>query len=190
MTQPTALPFGLREVKVAMYTDAAATTLGAWVKFPNSRTLSFAEAEEFEDLRGDDALIASHGAGPQVEWELEGGGAPFEAVAVMYGGEVLETGSAPNRVKTLRKYGAGGGTQWYHSQRPYFKIMGRSISDSGGDMWCVIYRAKATDNLEGEMADSAFFLTGASGTGFPSNEVATLKRVWDWVQNETETALP
>lgn len=190
MTQPISLPFGLREVKVAMYTNQAATVLGAWVKFPNSRTFSFAEAEDFEELRGDDAVQASHGNGAQVEWELEGGGAPFEAVATMYGGEVIETGVAPNRVKTLRKYGAGGGTVWNHSQRPYFRTQGRAISDSGGDMWIVLYRCKATDNLEGEMADGQFFLTGASGIGYPSKEVATLNRVWDWVQNEQETLLP
>jgi hypothetical protein len=190
VTQPIALPFGLREVKVAMYNDAAATTLGAYVKFPNARTLSFAEAEEFEDLRGDDALQASHGLGAEVEWELEGGGLPLEAVATMYGGEVTETGVTPNRVKTHRKFGPGGGSAWYHSQRPYFRIRGRSISDSGGDVWCVIYRAKATDNLEGELADGQFFLTGASGKGYFSKETATLNRVYDWVQNETETALP
>lgn len=181
------LPFGLREIKLTPYTDAAATTLGVPVKLPNARTLSFAETEEFEDLRGDDALQASHGAGAQVEWELEGGGVSFEAVAVMYGGVVQTTGVTPNQIKTLTKYV---GTTYQQSQRPYFRIQGRSISDSGGDFWCVIYRAKATDNLEGEMADGQFFLTGASGLGYKSNEATTLNRVWQWVQNETETPLP
>lgn len=181
------LPFGLREIKVTPYTDAAATTLGTPVKLPNARTLSFAEAEEFEDLRGDDALQASHGSGAQVEWELEGGGVSFEAVAVMYGGVVATTGVTPNQIKTLSKYV---GTTYQQSQRPSFKIMGRSISDSGGDFWCVIWRCKATDNLEGEMADGQFFLTGASGLGYYSKEASSLNKLWEWVQNETETALP
>lgn len=187
MTMPTSLPFGLREIKLIPYTDAAATILGTAVKLPNSRTLSFAEAEEFEDLRGDDELVASHGSGPNVEWELEGGGVSFEAVAVMYGGVVSTTGVTPNQVKTITKYS---GTTYQQSQRPYFRIMGRSISDSGGDFWCLIYRCKATDNLEGEMADGQFFLTGASGLGYSSKEATTLKRVWQWVQNEQETPLP
>lgn len=181
------LPFGLREIKLIPYTDPAATTLGAAVKLPNARTLSFAEVEEFEDLRGDDALIASHGSGPHVEWELEGGGVGFEAVAVMYGGVVATTGVTPNQVKTLSKYVA---TTYQQSERPYFKIMGRSISDSGGDFWQVIFKCKSTDNLEGEMADGQFFLTGASGKGFRSTEAASLGKLWDWVQNETATALP
>ena len=109
------LPFGLREVRLTPYTDAAATTLGSAVKLPNSRTLSFAEVEEFEDLRGDDALQASHGAGAEVEWELEGGGVSFEAVAVMYGGVVQTTGVTPNQIKTITKYV---GTTYAQSQRP------------------------------------------------------------------------
>ena len=100
---------------------------------------------------------------------------------------LARAGVTPNQIKTLTKYV---GTTAAQSNRPYFKIMGRSISDSGGDFWCVIYRAKATDNLEGEMADGQFFLTGASDLGYKSNEASTLNRVWQWVQNETETPLP
>lgn len=180
------LPFGLRQVALTPYTDAAATTLGTSVYLPNPRTLSFAEVEEFEDLRGGDRLVTSHGNGGEVEWELEGGGTSFEAVAVMYGGIVNTTGVTPNQVKTLTKYV---GTTFAQSQRPSFRITGRSISDSGGDFWCIIYRAKATDNLEGEMSDGSFFLTGASGKGYASNEASTLNRIWQWVQNETETAI-
>lgn len=175
------LPYGLRDVKLTPYTTAAATTLGTSVDLPNGRTLSFAETEAFEELRGDDRLVATHGAGPQVEWELEAGGVSLEAVAVMYGGTVSTTGSTPNQVKKLRKK--------VTDVRPYFKIEGQVISDSGGDLHAVIYRAKATDNLTGEFADGQFFLTGASGVGMPSLEVANLDYVWDFVQNETATAI-
>ena len=175
------LPFGLRDVKLTPYTTAAATTLGTAVDLPYGRTLSFAEAEEFEELRGDDKLVATHGAGPNVEWELEGGGVALEAVAVMYGGTVSTTGSTPNQIKKLRKK--------VTDVRPYFKIEGQMISDSGGDVHVIIYRAKATGNLSGEFADGAFFLTGASGVGLPSLVVADLDYVWDLVQNETATAI-
>lgn len=183
MTQPTPLPFGLRDIRVTGYTDATATTLQAsGVDFPNARTLTFAETEEFEELRGDDQVVASHGSGPGVEWELEGGGLPFEAIAVMYGNTVQETGVAPNRVKTMDKT--------VDQVRPYFQIEGQSISDNGGDVHGIIYRAKATGNLAGEFADGAFFLTGASGIGLPSLMAASLKRVYRFVQNETVTAIP
>lgn len=175
------LPFGLRDIKVTPYTTAAATALGTSVNLPYARTLSFAEAEEFEQLRGDDQLIATHGAGPNVEWELEGGGISFEAGAVMYGGVVSTTGTTPNQIKKWRKK--------VTDVRPYFKIEGQVISDSGGDVHAVIYRCKATGNLSGEFADGAFFLTGASGVGLASLVPADLDYVWDFVQNETTTAI-
>lgn len=175
------LPYGLRDVKLTPYTTPAATTLGTAVDLPNARTLSFTEAEEFNELRGDDRLVASHGSGPNVEWELEGGGISFEAVRVMYGGTIEETGVTPNQVKKYYKK--------VTDERPYFKIEGQIISDSGGDLHAVIYRAKATDQLTGTFGDGEFFLTGASGTGFPSLMAGSLDRVWEFVQNETATAI-
>lgn len=177
------LPFGLRDLKLTPFTDLTATVYaGASIDLPNVRTLSFAEAEEFEELRGDDSLVATHGSGPNVEWELEAGGVSLEAVAAMYGGTVATTGTTPNQVKSLKKA--------VTQVRPYFKIEGQSISDSGGDLHCIIYRAKATDNLSGEFTDGSFFLTGASGTGLKSLVSADIDLVWAWVQNETAVSIP
>jgi hypothetical protein len=181
VTQPVPLPYGMRQIVVTPFTDNTYTAYGTSVALPNSRTLSFAEAAESNVLRGDDEEVASHESAPAVEWSLEGGGTPYEAIKVMYGGTVAETGSAPNRVKRLYKT-----TQ---DSRPYFKIEGRAISDSGGDLHIVIYRAKATGNLEGTMADQEFMLTAASGRGIGSKVVATLNRVWEFVQNETAVAI-
>lgn len=184
MTMPIPLPFGLRDVKITPYTDATATALAASsIDFPNSRVFSFAETEDFEELRGDDSLVATHGAGPSVQWELEGGGYSLEAVRAMYGGTISETGSAPNRVKKLRKLKT--------DLRPYFKVEGQIISDSGGDVHAVLWRCKATDDLSGEFSDGQFFLTGASGAGLgcliPGGDINV---VWDFVQNETAATIP
>lgn len=177
------LPYGLREIKLTPFTDDTATVYAASsIKFPNARTLSFSEAEEFEELRGDDKLITTHGSGPQVEWELEGGGFSFEAVRAMYGGTISETGIAPNRVKDFDKSA--------NDIRPFFKCQGRAISDSGGDFHAKIWRCRATDNLEGELADGAFWLTGASGTGLPSLVPAILDKLYTFTQNETPALIP
>lgn len=178
----TALPFGLRDVKVQLLTDDGTAVVGSKVDLPYGRTFSFAEAEDFEDLRGDDELIASHGAGPNVEWEIESGGLNFEAVRVMYGGNVTTSGVTPNIQKRWRKL--------KNDTRPYFTVEGQSISDSGGDVHCKLYRAKSTDNMEGELGDSAFFLTGGSGTGYGNNIVgADFGVVYDWFFNESVTAI-
>jgi hypothetical protein len=184
MTMPTPLPFGLRDVKLTRYTDATATALAASsIDLPNSRTFSFAEAEDFQELRGDDSLVATHGAGPIVNWSLEGGGVSLEAVQAMYGGTITTTGTTPNQVKRLRKL--------KNDVRPYFKVEGQMISDSGGDLHAVVWRCKATDDFSGDFADGQFFLTGASGQGLgcliPG---ADLGAVWDYVQNETAISIP
>lgn len=170
-----ALPFGLRDVKLRPLTGE---TAGASVDLPNSRTFSFTESEAFEELRGDDGLVALHGSGPTVSWDLEGGGTSFEAIKTMFGGTIIETGTTPNQIKTLRKLGT--------DQRPYFQVEGQAISDSGGDFHIVVYRCKADGDLSGTMADGSFMLTGASGRGLPR---ASDSRAWDFVQNESATAI-
>lgn len=185
MTMPTALPFGLRDIKFISYTDATATVLEEeLIDLPYARTLSFTESEDFEDLRGDDQLVTSHGSGPWVEWELESGGISLEAYAAMSGGTVTSSGTGSTLKKTYRKK--------VTDQKPYFAIVGQSISDSGGDLHCIIYRAKVTDNLEGEFGDQSFFLTSASGKGYgswrtdPAGEYGT---VFDFVQHVQLTAI-
>lgn len=180
MTLGRAIPFGMRDVKVTpLGTDGA--TPGSAVDLPIGRTLSFSETEEFEELRGDDAVQASHGSGPIVEWDLEAGGIMLEAYVVFAGGEVINSGVTPNQVKTYRKLTT--------DARPYFKMEGQALNDNGGDFHAVIYRAKADGALEGEMGDQTFWLTKASGKGYGSLESGKEDRSYDFVQNETTTAI-
>lgn len=182
MTLPIALPYGIRDVKVTPFTDDQLETLGTPVDLPNMQTLSFTEAEDFSELRGDDRLVTMRGQGSNVEWELEAGGLSLAAVRVMYGGVVTDSGVAPALKRQFRKKS--------RDTRPFFRIEGQAISDSGGDVHVIIYRCRATDNLEGELADGEFWTTGASGTGFASIAAATDDVIYDFVQNQAATAVP
>lgn len=175
------LPFGLRDVKLTPFTTEAATAYGTGVDLPVARTFSFSDSEDFEDLVGDDVTAASHGAGPQIEWELESGGLPFEAFKIMAGGTVAESGVTPAQKKIYTKLAT--------DSRPYFKAEGQAISDSGGDVHGIVYKAKATGELEGEFANGAFFLLAASGRGFASTVTADVGKLYDFVQNETAVAI-
>lgn len=175
---PIALPYGLRDVKITPYTDAAATTLAASsIDLPNSQTFSFTESEDFETLRGDDKDVATHGKGPSVDWELAAGGISFEAYVALAGGTVTTSGVSPNSIKTL--------TKKVTDSRPYFKVEGQSISDSGGDFHTVLYRCKATGDITGSQEDGKFWITGAKGKGYGSNMATSLDTVYDFIQNET-----
>lgn len=178
----TPLPYGLRDVKVQKLTDDGTATVGSKIDLPWARTFNFKETEDFEELRGDDTQAATHGAGPIVEWELESGGLSFEAMSVMYGGTVTTSGVTPNLKKRWRKMKS--------DTRPYFVTEGQSISDSGGDVHGIVYRCKATDDMEGEFSDGSFWLSGGKGQGM-GNLIAgpDLDALYDFIQNETVTAI-
>lgn len=172
----TPLPFGLRDVKIRPL--AGDGTPGVGVDLPNAQTFSFSESEDFEELRGDDGLVAVHGLGPAVDWELENGGLPLEALVIMYGGTITESGTTPNQVKTYDKGG--------YDQRPYFYVEGQAISDSGGDLHAILYRCRATGELSGEFSDGSFFITGSSGQALPRESD---DKLYSFVQNETAVAV-
>jgi len=182
MALDTSLPYGLRDVKLTAYTDVNGTTLATTsVDLPVARTLSFSDSEDFEELRGDDKLVAQHGSGPAVEWDLESGGLPFEAFQIMAGGTIVTSGTGTTEKKVFSKK--------VTDQRPYFKVEGQAISDSGGDLHTILYRCKATGELSGEFSDGAFFLTSASGVSIAPIGGVNADKLYDFVQNATVTAI-
>lgn len=170
-----ALPYGIRDIKVIPIN--ADGSLGTPVDLPVAQTLSFSEAEEYQELRGDDRLVAVHGQGPTVEFDLEAGGISLEAWQVMTGGDLSELGVTPNQTKTLTK-------KVTHA-RPYFRIEGQAINDVYGDTHVVIYKAKITENMEGEFTDGEFFVTSCSGQGIGDDDDNLYSFIW----NETESAI-
>lgn len=170
------LPYGLRDVQLRAISSAGVVATVA-IDLPVARTLSFSETEDFEELRGDDRVQAAHGNGPTCEWEFEAGGISLEAYAAFAGGTVTSSGTTPAIKKTYNKK--------VTDARPYVQIEGQAISDNGGDLHGLIYRAKADGSLEGEMGDGAFWLTSASGKGYADAG----DNVYDFIQNETVTPI-
>lgn len=162
MTAPVAdaLPYGVRDIKLTQYTDALGMVLGATsVDLPYIQTLNFTEAEEFSELRGDDKLITTRGRGSTVNWDLEAGGISAPAWATFTGGSVIESGLAPNRIIEMQKKST--------QARPWFRIDGKIISDSGGDVLVRIYRCRANGDITSNFADGEFTTTQVSGVGYP-----------------------
>jgi hypothetical protein len=183
----TTLPFGMRDIKLTAYTTGE-TLAASSTDLPNARTMSYTEAEDFTELRGDDKTITRRGSGAGVEWAMEGGGVSLDVVALMYGHTITSSGTTPAQVKIARKLAT--------ASRPFFKAEGQSISDSGGDYHVILYKCRSTGNLEGELNDGDFLLYTASGTAFPLQTAITgppavpVDTLYDLVQNETVTAIP
>ena len=183
MTAPVAdaLPYGVRDLKLTQYIDAAGNVLGTTsVDLPNIQTLSFSESEEFQELRGDDRLITTRGQGAQVDWDLEAGGMSTAVWAMLTGGSVIETGLTPNRVIELRKKGT--------ESRPFFRIDGKIISDSGGDILVRIYRCRCNDTIDADFSDGEFMTTAVSGVGMPLLD-DTNDLLYSIFRRETSSAL-
>lgn len=153
-----AIPFGLRQVKLVPLKDDGTEDTANAVFLPAARTFSFSETEDFETLEGDDRTVASHGAGPTVDWELEGGGISLKAWKVLAGGTTSTEGTTP---ASVNKY-----TKLNTESRPYFNVYGRAISDNGGDFETKVSRCKADSSIEGSMENGSFQLTSASGKGY------------------------
>jgi len=171
----TTLPYGLRDVKIRPI-DAAGT-VGASVDLPVARTLSFTEAEDYEELRGDDKVVAIRGKGPKIEWELESGGIALAAHKVLVGGTTTAAGVTPNASLALKKL--------VTDARPYFQAEGQAISDSGGDFHVLLYKLRASDAVEGELADGQFWITSASGEGIGDATDA----LYEFKANETAVTI-
>lgn len=162
MTAPVAdgLAYGVRDCKLTEYLDASGMVLGpSSVDLPYMQHLNFTEAEEFSELRGDDKLITTRGKGSQVNWDLEAGGLSTAAWAVITGGSVIESGLTPNRIIELRKRST--------QSRPYFRIDGKIISDSGGDILVRIYRCRANGDIQANFQDGEFQTSQIAGVGLP-----------------------
>jgi hypothetical protein len=178
---PHSLPYGLRKVVITPYTDANGTILSSTsYQFPIAQTLSFSETEEFDELRGDDRLAAIHGRGAEVDGSIEGGGISIQIWSLITGGQIVETGTAPNRQKRLKKKGT--------DARPYFRVDGQMISDSGGDVIARIYRCKCNGKIQAEFRYGQFQITSTDFKGTPLQSDGE-----DWlyeiIQNETKTTL-
>jgi hypothetical protein len=180
MTMPVALPFGARDLKISPYADALGTVLGTQsYDLPNLQTLTWSETEDFESLRGDDREVAQHGNGARVDWSVDSGGLSLICWSILSGGTIISKGLTPNRQEIMRKKGS--------DTRPYVRIDGQAISESGGDTWARLYRCKCNDTLDGEFSDGQFMSSGFSGVGLPLLDEGN-DLLYDIIRNEQITS--
>jgi hypothetical protein len=180
-TLPNALPYGIKQLMLTPYQDAQGSIL-ATVSYPMpvAMTLGFSETEQFDELRGDDILVAVHGRGPQVDWSLEAGGMPINCWSIITGGMVIAEGVAPNRRIRLLKSA--------DNMRPYFRIDGRIISDSGGNVVARIYRAKANGRIQADHRGGSFQTSAIDGIGMPLVNDSG-RWLYEIIQNESDFPL-
>lgn len=165
-------PFGLSDIKITSITGLAQADL------PASTKLTFKERVKSAEGPGDDMLSTVVAVRDAIEWELEATGLPLEALALMYGTTTSTDGTTPDQVKTLENHGG--------VRLPYFKIYGKSLGEGDDDVHCIIYKAKITEGLDAPMAYGELQKSVIKGIGIDDGT----NGIYDWVQNETASALP
>ena len=163
-------PFGIRDIKM---TDITGSTQ---VDLPVAMKLAFKERLVTAELHGDDSLQSVQSNTDAVEWELEAGGIPLEAYALMTGRTATESGVNPDRTNTL--------TARAGDVMPYFKIYGQAI-DGSGDIHVLIPKCKLNAPIEGEFVDGGFYVTKCSGLAVDDGT-----KLYEMVQHETAEDVP
>jgi len=166
-------PFGLRNVKLVSMDGLTVVPLEA------SQTLGFSEKISGGELKGDDVIKALVSFSEQIEWELEAGGIPLEAYALITGRAITTTGTTPNRTSTLTGHGG--------DVYPYFRIYGQSLGDMQDDVHCKIFKCKASGKIEGKFGEGKFFATKIKGNGVPDD--ASSGKTFEFVTHETATPI-
>lgn len=183
MAQQTHLKtYTITDLQVAAYAadgDYSAATL---IDVPGIQSCQVTVANDAVELRGDNAVIAVVDQGNTLEWQMGAGGISLEALEAMFGGTLTAGGITPDGTKTYDLKAT--------DQRPYFTFVGVTPDDGAGEnLHIVVWKAKATGNLELQAADQEFMAPSFSGRGIARELDDSLLHL---IQNETaaDAAIP
>lgn len=172
----TIYPFGLRDLKFTLWASP-----NTQVDLPAAIALEFKEVLDTAQLKGDDALAAVHSLFSHVEWKIDAGGINFDALALIMGRTVINSGTTPNRYDILNGLDT--------DAPPYFKVYGKSVGADGGDVFCKILKCKISEAPTFGFSNGEFVHSGITGIGIPDSANVT-GRAFQFVYNETTTTLP
>ena len=142
-------PFGLRDLKVQLFTAGTPTDIPVAAKFGFKDTPAGTV-----ELRGDDEVAAVHTTTGKPVVELEAGGIDLAVWAIITGG-TYATGSGYRRVAVAGE-----------NERPYL-VLGAKVQDNNGtgDVHVYLPKCKCTDGPAGEFRDGQFYMTGCTLEG-------------------------
>src|SRR3990172_9203037 len=136
-------PFGLNQIKlVSLATTPVVVTL------PVSRTMKFTPTIMSGMLEGSDKVASVASTIKALDWSIDEGGLPLDAIALMCGFTLTASGTTPNQVNTLRILAA--------TALLYFKIYGKALGEGIDDVHVKIPKAKLLKDPDGEFAYGVF----------------------------------
>jgi len=185
MTQSsTAKLLRVNDLKVAqLLTDSSnpsALSYGSFVDVPNIREISIDEkSESFEDYADDqldDVEVLMHG----YTFSFQNSKVSLPALAILEGGTVSASGSAPNQVTTYKRNKS--------DSRQYFKMQGKTkAKNEAGDVvdaHVILYKCKC-DKISYTLGKE-YAVVSASGIAIPLKNNGDVK---DLKFNQADTAI-
>lgn len=170
--------YSLYDLKIATLTG---DTPGTLVDVPGIQELTVTIATEGVELRGDNMVIAAVDKGNSVEWKMTAGGLSLATMQIIFGQTYTDTGVTPAVVRRLDIAAS--------TPRPYFVIVGHTLSDDGTqDLDVIVWKAKATGNVELTFKDEEFITPGFEGVGVAPTGGANSGKPISFIQHETGTA--
>lgn len=132
--------FGCQDIRISkLLTDPAggSATYASSVNLPGAKEFQLTGSVNLKTLRGDNQLLAVDGVAGDFTLKAKHGKLSIDALSVMEGGTVTDTGSAPNQVTTYDYFGGTALTYWK------VECQNVSVDTPGGDghltLWkCVI----------------------------------------------------
>jgi hypothetical protein len=160
--------------------DLAVTNIGGTTQedLDAAQTMEVEPQFKVGEFEGDDALKAVVSFITHATGTISAGSISSAALEIMTGISLATSGSTPNEETELQVDEA--------TRMPYFKIYGKALDESTGDIHLLVHKAKITGGLKltagnGEiMMSEAEFIAVDDGTN----------GVFELIQNETAAAVP
>jgi hypothetical protein len=177
--------FGVNDAKISKITADPAggtTTYATAVDVPGIKSVTISGEINTVDLRGDHSLLDSDSTLQNISLNFEYAKLPLDALVVMLGGTVTDTGTTPSQVAKLALLG----TDVLLANTWKFEARTVSADTVGGDVHFVLYKCRLASFPEMGTAEEDYLTFSVEGRCFP--RLSDSKWI-DVVLNETLAAI-
>lgn len=178
--------FAVSDAKISKITADASggsTTYATSIDVPGIKSVTIGGDINSQDLRGDNTLLDYNAVLTGISLSFEYAKLQLDALGVMLGGSVTDSGTTPNQVATYSQLA----TQTFN----YFKFEARTptagVDTITGDAHIVLYKCILTDFPELGFAEEGYKTYSVGAKAMPA--LGTGTKWMDIVLNETQAVI-
>jgi hypothetical protein len=140
--------------------DVVDDTYGTPESVPAGRSVEVSFEHDNNVMPGYGRIVRRNSIEKSASLSIGAGGVPHAALAIMMGASIGESGSTPNRLRTMHTVAGGAGM-------PYFGMIAVAATDDGGvfvvALRACMLNARPTINIDGE--NNTFVMSDAEAAG-------------------------